>query len=90
MLRSPISRDPVLAAWDTNCRVTDLLVGAIQVALWREKLPGIPSRTVRSVAAHLRNARYRWVRTLGAEHGIAVPARVDQRTVTARPWWWRA
>ncbi len=83
--RSPkAGPDPFLAAWDTNCRVTALLVGAIPAAVWREKVPGIPSRTIRSVAAHLHNGRCRWIRMLGSEHGIAVPARVDERRATPR------
>ncbi len=81
---SPKARHPLLAAWDTNCRVTAQLVGAIPAAVWREKIPGIPSRTIRSVAAHLHNGRCRWIRTLGAEHGIAVPGRVDERKATPR------
>lgn len=36
------------------------------------------------IAAHLHNARCRWVKTLGREHGIPAPARVDQRRVARR------
>jgi uncharacterized damage-inducible protein DinB len=36
------------------------------------------------VAAHLHNTRCRWLRTLGLEHGIAVPPLVDLRRVTQR------
>jgi uncharacterized damage-inducible protein DinB len=64
--------------------VTTFLVERIPAPLWRATIPGIPSRTVRSVAAHLHNARCSWVRTLGREHGIAVPARVDRRAVSQR------
>jgi uncharacterized damage-inducible protein DinB len=39
---------------------------------------------VRGIVAHLHNARCNWIRTLGSEHGIAVPKRVDQRAVTPR------
>ncbi|MFI5166753.1 MAG: DinB family protein [Thermoanaerobaculales bacterium] len=84
MLRSPEAHDALLTAWDTNSRVTAFLIEHIPALLWRAKIPGIPTRTVRSIAAHLHNARCNWVRTLGAEHGIAVPTRVDQRTVTPR------
>jgi len=81
---SPQVQDPVLTAWDTNSRVTMFLVERIPAALWRASIPGIPTRTLRSVAAHLHNARCSWVKTLGGEHGIALPQRVDQRTVTPR------
>jgi uncharacterized damage-inducible protein DinB len=80
--RSPDGQDPRLAAWSTNSRVTEYLVEHIPAPLWRAAVPGIPTRTVRSIAAHLHNARCRWVKTLGAEHGIVPPTRVDQRTVT--------
>jgi len=80
----PGGRDRRLGAWATSCRVTEQLVGLIPPALWRAEVPGIPTRTIRSIAAHLHNSRCRWVKTLGREHGIAAPARVDQRTVTPR------
>src|SRR3954447_15373055 len=82
MLRSTEAQDALLAAWGTNSRVTTFLVERLPDPLWRAAIPGIPTRTVRSIAAHLHNARCRWVKTLGAEHGIALPVRVDQRTVT--------
>lgn len=34
------------------------------------------------IAAHLHNARCMWVKTLGREHGMTAPARVDHRRVT--------
>ena len=84
MLRTPDAQDPRLAAWSTNSRVTEYLVEHIPAPLWRATIPGIPTRTVRSIAAHLHNARCSWVKTLGGEHGIVSPTRVDQRTVTPR------
>jgi uncharacterized damage-inducible protein DinB len=84
VLRSPEKQDARLTAWSTNSRVTEYLIERIPAALWRATIPGISTRTVRSVAAHLHNARCSWVKTLGAEHGIALPTRVDQRTVTPR------
>lgn len=84
MVRSPATEDPLVVAWRTNSRVTEYLVERIPARLWRATIPGIPTRTVRSIAAHLHNARCSWVRTLGAEHGIVAPTRVDQRTITPR------
>jgi uncharacterized damage-inducible protein DinB len=84
VLRSPEARDALLAAWDTSSRVTAILIERLPAPLWRAAIPGIPRRTVRSVAAHLHNARCSWVRTLGGEYGIVIPRRVDQRTVTPR------
>lgn len=61
------------------------MVEGLPAALWGAAIPGIvPRRTVRSMAAHLHNARARWIRTLGTEFGIAAPPLVDLRTVTRR------
>jgi uncharacterized damage-inducible protein DinB len=49
--------------------------------LWDAPVPGAPRRTVRMMAAHLHNTRCSWIRTLGREHGIITPARVDLRRV---------
>lgn len=77
-------RATVLAAWRTNNRVTTQLVQDLPPALWDFPLPGAPRRTIRAVAAHLHNVRCMWVKTLGREHGIAIPARLDHRRVTPR------
>lgn len=74
----------VLGAWRTNCRVTSFLVEHLPAPLWNEAIPGAPLRTVRTLVAHLHNARARWIRTLGLPHGVRVPALVDLRRVTRR------
>lgn len=74
----------MLAAWRTNNRVTMELVQLLPAALWDTPVPGVPRRTVRMIAAHIHNARCSWVKTLGREHGIRAPARVDHRRVTPR------
>jgi uncharacterized damage-inducible protein DinB len=74
----------LVTAWRTNNRVTSYLVEHLPADLWDAPVPGAPRRTVRAIAAHLHNSRSRWLRTLGEEHGIAVPALVDPRTVTRR------
>jgi uncharacterized damage-inducible protein DinB len=71
----------LLAAWRTNSRVTAYLVQRISPVLWHASLPGAPRRTVGMIAGHLHNARCMWLKTLGREHGIAIPASVDRRTV---------
>jgi len=77
--------DPgLLAAWRTSCAATRWLVQHLPAPLWGASIPGLPSKTIRMVAAHLHNSRRSWTRTLGQEHGIAVPAGVDRRTVTRR------
>jgi len=80
----PDLRTTVLAAWRTSDRVTTDLVRAVPLKLWRAKVPGEPQRTVGSIAAHFHNSRRNWIRTLGAPLGVAVPRRVDHRTVSRR------
>jgi uncharacterized damage-inducible protein DinB len=72
----------LLAAWRTNSRITAYLVEQLPDALWDAAVPGAPRRTVRMIAAHLHNSRCMWVKTLGREHGVTVPAAVDRRKVT--------
>lgn len=74
----------VLSAWQTNNRVTVYLVEHIPLDLWTAAIPGVPQRTIRMIAGHLHNARCRWIRTLGQEHGIPAPPRVDHRNVSRR------
>jgi uncharacterized damage-inducible protein DinB len=74
----------LLTAWRTNSRVTAYLVEHVPAALWDAPIPGAPRRTVRMIAGHLHNARCMWLKTLGKEHGIAIPSSVDRRNVTRR------
>ena len=84
MLQPLDLQDAVLTAWRTNSRVMDYLVEQIPPALWSATVPGVPSRTIRAIAAHVHNSRCTWIKTLGREHGIVAPLRVDHRTVTPR------
>lgn len=77
-------QDVMLTAWRTNSRVTDYLIEHIPAVLWSAAVPGVPSRTIRAIGAHLHNARCRWIKTLGREHGIVAPTRVDHVAVTRR------
>src|SRR5262249_43011993 len=74
----------LLGCWRTNSRVTAYLIEHLPAALWDVPIPGARRRRVRMIAGHLHNARYMWLKTLGQEHGIAVPASVDRRTVARR------
>lgn len=73
----------LIAAWRTSNRVTTYLVENLPAALWSETVPGSPRQSVRSIAAHLHNARCSWIKSLGAKHGVAAPTRVDRRRVRA-------
>ena len=80
---SPLSlRDSILDAWKTNNRVTVFLVEHLPGDIWDALLPGASRRTIRMIAGHLHNARCMWLKTLGKEHGIAVPRSVDRYKVT--------
>lgn len=84
MPSTPDLRATVLAAWQTNNRVTIYLIEHLPPRVWAAAVPGVPQRTIRMIAGHLHNARRMWIRTLGREHGIPVPVRVDHRTVSRR------
>src|SRR5512145_683618 len=80
----PIPRDlqaSLLAAWRTNNQVTVQFIERLPPALWDLAVPGTPRRTTRAIAAHLHNARCSWVKTLGREHGITAPTRVDHHRI---------
>lgn len=81
MRKALSQRDTLLAAWRTNHRVTVFLIEHVSPQLWEAAVPGAPRRTVRMIAGHLHNARCMWIKTLGSEHGIAVPRAVDRHRV---------
>ena len=71
--------EALIAAWRTNNRVTTYLIENLPAELWSQNVPGMQRRTVRTIAAHIHNARCMWIKSLGARHGVAVPERVDIR-----------
>jgi uncharacterized damage-inducible protein DinB len=74
----------LVAAWQTNSRTTEYLIESLPPAVWAAAVPGIPRRSIQSIAAHLHNSRCSWIRTLGREHGVEPPEQVDRRRVTQR------
>ena len=73
----------LIAAWRTNDRATVFLVEHLPRVLWSRQVPGIPRLTVGMIAAHIHNSRCRWIKSLGARHGVKVPQLVDLRRVQA-------
>ena len=73
--------DRLIAAWRTNNRATTYLVEHLPASIWSCPVPGIPRQTVGAIAAHLHNSRCRWIKSLGAAHGLKVPRMVDLRRV---------
>ncbi len=74
--------DSIRRAWATNARATEFLVERIPESVWSAAIPGYPRKSIQVLAAHLHNARSRWIKTLGVPHGIARPPLVDQRLVS--------
>ena len=74
----------ILAAWRTNNAATTYLVEQLPRALWSSPVPGVPRQTLGMIAAHIHNSRCGWIRSIGARHGVKVPARVDMRRVRPR------
>jgi uncharacterized damage-inducible protein DinB len=73
--------EEVIAAWRTSHRATAYLVEHMPADIWGSRVPGLPRNTVGMLAAHIHNARCRWVKSLGARHGVAVPKLVSLRRV---------
>ena len=71
----------LIAAWNTNQRVTTYLIENLPRELWSMNIPGSPRRTIRMLAAHIHNTRCMWIKMIGADHDISVPRTVDGRTV---------
>jgi uncharacterized damage-inducible protein DinB len=77
----PDLRDTILDTWRTSNRLTVYLVERLPPELWPCAIPGAPRRTIRMIAGHLHNSRCMWIKTLGRELGIPVPAGVDRHRV---------
>ncbi len=76
--------DLIVPAWTTNARVTESLVRALPLQVYRAEIPGRPRRTVQMLAAHIHNSRCGWLRTLGSPLGIEAPG-VLQREGVGKP-----
>jgi uncharacterized damage-inducible protein DinB len=73
-------RELTLESWRINHRCTAFLVARLPPEVWAEPLPGIPRKTLRSIAAHLHNCRVAWLAALGRPWRFRPPARrVDAR-----------
>jgi uncharacterized damage-inducible protein DinB len=80
----PDLRDTILNTWRTSNRLTVFLIERIPPELWASAIPGAPRRTIRMMAGHIHNSRCQWIKTLGQEHGVAVPRGVDRHRVSRR------
>jgi len=73
--------EALIAAWETNNRVTVYLIENLPAELWPMSVPGSPRRTVGSVAVHIHNTRCMWIKMIGARHRVVVPKSVNLRSV---------
>jgi uncharacterized damage-inducible protein DinB len=80
-VKRDVQANGLIAAWRTNNRATVYLVEHFPPSVWSSQVPGIPRLTPGMIAAHLHNSRCRWIKSLGASHGITVPRLVDLRRV---------
>ena len=78
MMSQQDQKKMLLDAWKTNNRVDIFLIENLPKELWDAAVPGARRRTVRMIAGHMHNARCMWIKTLGQEQGIKVPAAVDR------------
>lgn len=74
----------LIAAWRTSNQATIYLVEHLPAEVWSSEVPGVPRLRVRTIAAHIHNSRCRWIRALGARHGVVAPRLVDLRRVRPR------
>jgi uncharacterized damage-inducible protein DinB len=72
------------SAWRTSNIVTVRFIERLPPDVWLLDVPGVPRRTIRGIGAHLHNSRCSWIRTLGREHGLRPPERIDRHNVTQR------
>jgi uncharacterized damage-inducible protein DinB len=81
MAKDTKDAEALIAVWHTSHRVTVYLIENLPRELWSKTVPGNPRRTVRTIAAHIHNARCMWIKMIGARHGVVVPKTVDSRVV---------
>ena len=74
----------LLAAWQTNNRVTEFFFENLPAEVWNLKIPGAPQRTIRMIAGHIHNARCAWIKMIGRNYSIKPPAAVDRRRVNRK------
>ncbi len=82
--KADLELERIIAAWRTNNRATIYLIEHYPAEIWSSNVPGVPRLTVAMIAAHIHNARCRWIKSLGVRHGVPVPPLVDLRRVRPR------
>ena len=76
--------DAVLSNWQINDHVTTSLVKILPAAIWPQKIPGYPQKTVRMLSAHLHNIRCRWIKHFAKKWELDVPALADHHNISQK------
>jgi uncharacterized damage-inducible protein DinB len=71
----------LLAAWQTNNRVTEYFFENLPNELWSKKIPGAPQRTIRMIAGHIHNASCMWIKMVCKQFAIKTGKSVDRMNV---------
>jgi uncharacterized damage-inducible protein DinB len=77
-------QDALRSAWQINNRVTVYLIESLPDEVWKARVPGVPTRTVRAIASHLHNNRCSWIRSTGGKLGVAPPKRLAKTSTSKR------
>jgi len=70
----------LLGAWDTNERMNQFLLAALDPRVWRADPPLGQGRTIAAIVAHMHNVRHMWLVVSAKEH--ATPAKLERAKVT--------
>ena len=74
----------LLRGWTLNNGIDIALISMLPPAVWSQKVPGYPQKTMRMMAAHIHNIRCRWIKATGRGWKIPVSDPVDPQRVTSR------
>jgi uncharacterized damage-inducible protein DinB len=69
----------LLNAFNTNNRINQYLIDALEPPVWKAKPADGKGRTIAAIVAHMHNVRVMWLKAIKAEE---VPAQLDRNTVT--------
>jgi uncharacterized damage-inducible protein DinB len=78
--------DALLAAFDTNDRISHYLIENLAAESWRAEPPNGKGRDIASIVAHMHNVRVMWLKAAGGkpspERDAKIPEQLDRLKVT--------
>ena len=72
----------LVESYSVNERMNQIILGHLDPAAWRAKMPGAKGRTIAAIVAHVHNVRRKWLR-LSAPH-LKLPAPLNRATCTPK------